>query len=95
MAGRTQPRKKRQTTRPQAQPTAGRSRERQTDYQRSINRATGANRATDGFKSARNSADVFAQAFMNNPMATAADRSAMRRDMRNSRRRRSNGGSGG
>lgn len=67
-----------------------------TQTQRTINRATGVNNSYNYTRNAaRDAAETFANAFMNNPMATAADRQQMQRDMRNSRRRKSNGGSGG
>lgn len=67
-----------------------------TSTQRTINRATGVNNSFNyNRNAARDSAETFARAFMSNPMATAADRQSMSRDMRNSRRRKSNGGKGG
>lgn len=67
-----------------------------TQTQRTINRTTGVNNSYNyNRNSAATSAETFARAFMNNPMATAADRQQMAKDMRNSKRRKSNGGSGG
>lgn len=67
-----------------------------TQTQRTINRATGVNNSYNyNRNAARDSAETFARAFMNNPMTTAGERQQMAKDMRNSKRRKSNGGSGG
>lgn len=67
-----------------------------TGTQRSVNKATGVNNSYNFNRgSARDSAETFARAFMNSPMATASDKAQMKKDMRNSKRRKSNGGSGG
>lgn len=86
----------RRKKRVQAQNTAAPQTRGLTSRQRDINRATGVNnRYNYNSGTARGSAEVFARAFENSPMATAADRASIRRDMRNSKRRKSNGGSGG
>lgn len=67
-----------------------------TSTQKAINKATGVDNSYNyNANKARDSAEAFYQAFMNNPMATDAEKAKMKRDMYNAKRRKSNGGTGG
>ena len=67
-----------------------------TQDQKKINHITGVDNSYNFNRgTARDSAEAFARAFMNDPMTTDAERAQLKRDMYNARRRKSNGGKGG